>query len=179
MGYPMVCMDARRAADAIKSRRVKSDKGDARALAEMLRLGGKRTAVMDDAGRIVWRGTADTHPELVDAVLERFKDRLAKVGLESGPFTPHLFRSLAAMGYPMVCMDARRAADAITSRRVKSDKGDARALAEMLRTGGGLRQCTSNPWTAIAWTDGNFRVIFRGKAPNFTGERMTTGIEGQ
>jgi predicted NBD/HSP70 family sugar kinase len=35
-------------------------------------VGGKRTAgcVMDDAGRIVWRGTADTHPELVDAVLE-------------------------------------------------------------------------------------------------------------
>ena len=36
----------------------------------------------------------------------------------------------------MICMDARRAADAIKSRRIKSDKGDAWALAEMLRTGG-------------------------------------------
>lgn len=35
----------------------------------------------------------------------------------------------------MVCMDARRAADAIKSRRIKSDKADAWALAEMLRTG--------------------------------------------
>ena len=35
----------------------------------------------------------------------------------------------------MICMDARRAADAIKSRRIKSDKGDAWALAEMLRTG--------------------------------------------
>ena len=51
--------------------------------------------------------------------LQRFDGKLAKVGLESGPFTPHLFRSLAAMGYPMVCMDARRAADAIKSRRIK------------------------------------------------------------
>jgi transposase len=67
--------------------------------------------------------------------LKRFEGKLAKVGLERGPFTPHLFRSLAAMGYPMVCMDARRAAGAIKSRRLKSDKAAAFALAEMLRRG--------------------------------------------
>jgi transposase len=102
-----------------------------------LDVGGKRTAVcvIDDAGKTVWRGMVDTHPEMIDAVLKRFAGDLGKVGLESGPFTPHLFRSLAAMGYPMICMDARRAADAIKSRRIKSDKGDAWALAEMLRTG--------------------------------------------
>ena len=72
---------------------------------------------------------------MIDAALQRFKGALDKVGLESGPFTPHLFRSLEALGYPMICMDARRAADAIKSRRIKSDKGDAWALAEMLRTG--------------------------------------------
>ena len=80
---------------------------------------GKRSAVciLDDAGKVVWRGMADTHPEMIDAVLRRFKGELTKVGLESGPFTPRLFRSLAAMGYPMICIDARRAADAIKSRR--------------------------------------------------------------
>ena len=72
---------------------------------------------------------------MLAAALKRFDGKLAKVGLESGPFTPHLFRSLAAMGYPMVCMDARRAADAIKSRRIKSAKADAFALAEMLRAG--------------------------------------------
>ena len=52
-----------------------------------LDVGGKRTAVciLDDAGKIVWRGMADTHPELIDAALRRFKGQLAKVGLESGP----------------------------------------------------------------------------------------------
>jgi transposase len=100
-------------------------------------VGGKRTAacVIDEAGKIVFRGMVDTHPQMLAAALKRFEGKLAKVGLESGPFTPHLFRSLAAMGYPMVCMDARRAADAIKSRRIKSDKADAFALAEMLRTG--------------------------------------------
>ncbi len=100
-------------------------------------MGGKRTAVcvIDAAGKIVWRGMVDTHPEMIEAALKRFSGKFSKVRLETGPFTPHLFRSLAAMGYPMVCMDARRAADAIKSRRIKSDKGDAWALAEMLRTG--------------------------------------------
>jgi transposase len=102
-----------------------------------LDVGGKRTAVcvVDEAGKIVFRGMVDTHPQMLAAALKRFEGKLAKVGLESGPFTPHLFRSLAAMGYPMICMDARRAADAIKSRRIKSDKADAFALAEMLRTG--------------------------------------------
>jgi transposase len=102
-----------------------------------LDVGGKRTAmcVVDEAGKIVWRGMVDTHPQMLAAALKRFDGKLAKVGLESGPFTPHLFRALAAMGYPMVCMDARRAADVIKSRRIKSDKADAFALAEMLRTG--------------------------------------------
>jgi transposase len=75
-----------------------------------------------------------TH-EMLAAALPRFAGKLAKALLESGPFTPHLFRSLAAIGYKMVCIDARRAADAIKSQRMKSDKADAFALAEMLRTG--------------------------------------------
>ena len=102
-----------------------------------LDVGGKQTAVcvVDEVGKIIFRGIVDTHPEMPAAALKRFDGKLAKVGLESGPFTPHLFRSLAAMGYPMVCMDARRAADAIKGRRIKSDKADTFALAEMLRTG--------------------------------------------
>jgi hypothetical protein len=39
-----------------------------------------------------------------------------RVNSERGPSTPHLFRSKAVMGYSMVCMDARRAADSIKSR---------------------------------------------------------------
>ncbi len=102
-----------------------------------LDVGGKKTAVciVDRSGKIIWQGTLDTHPEMIAAALKRWRGRLDKVGLESGPFTPHLHRALVAMGYPMVCMDARRAADAIKSRRIKSDKADAWALAEMLRTG--------------------------------------------
>ncbi len=78
---------------------------------------------------------ADTHPDAIAARLKGFQEKLVEVGVESGPFTQHLHRSLASLGFPMVGMEARRAADAIKSRRIKSDKADAWALAEMLRTG--------------------------------------------
>ena len=102
-----------------------------------LDVGFKRTSVciVDEAGKIVWRGVVDTHPEMIAAALHRWRGGLAKVGLESGSMSPWLARALGALGFAVVCMDARRAADAIKSRRVKSDKADAYALAEMLRTG--------------------------------------------
>lgn len=102
-----------------------------------LDVGFKRTAVcvVDRAGRSVWRGVVDTHPEAIAAALRRWRNELEKVGLETGSMSPWLARGLGALGFPVVCMDARRAADAVKSRRVKSDKADAFALAEMLRTG--------------------------------------------
>src|SRR6516225_5039205 len=102
-----------------------------------LDVGFKRTAVcvVDEAGRIVWRGMVDTHPEALSRALQHWGEKLAKIGLESGSMTPWLARELAKVGFPVVCMDARAAADAVRSRRVKSDKADAHALAEMLRTG--------------------------------------------
>jgi transposase len=102
-----------------------------------LDVGFKRTAVcvVDRAGRTVWRGVLDTHPEAIAAALRRWRNELEKVGLETGSMSPWLARGLGALGFPVVCMDARRAADAVKSRRVKSDKADAFALAEMLRTG--------------------------------------------
>jgi transposase len=77
----------------------------------------------------------DTHPEALSRALQRWGGKLAKIGLESRSMTPWLVRELAKVGFPVVCMDARAAADAVKSRRVKSDKADAYALAEMLRTG--------------------------------------------
>ena len=62
-----------------------------------LDVGFKRTAVcvVDEAGRIVWRGVVDTHPEALSRALQRWGGKLAKVGLESGSMTPWLARELA------------------------------------------------------------------------------------
>ena len=90
-----------------------------------LDVGFKRTAVcvVDEAGRIVWRGMVDTHPEALSRALQHWGEKLAKIGLESGSMTPWLARELAKVGFPVVCMDARAAADAVRSRRVKIGQG--------------------------------------------------------
>ena len=91
--------------------------------------------VFDADGGVVWQGLSDTHPELIASKLKRWSGSLALVGLETGSLTPWLYRALSGMGFPMVCMDARRASDAMKARPVKTDRADARALAEMLRSG--------------------------------------------
>src|SRR5262249_45494570 len=108
-----------------------------------LDVGFKRTAVcvVDEAGRSVWRGVVDTHPEALSRALQRWSGKLAKVGLESGSMTPWLARELAKTGFPVVCMDARAAADAVKSRRGKSDKAGGYGLAGMLRDGGERGGC--------------------------------------
>jgi transposase len=78
---------------------------------------------------------ADTHSDAIAARLKGFQEKLVKVGVESGQFTPHLHHSLAGMGFPMVRRRRAGAADTINSRRLKSDKAEAFALAEMLHTG--------------------------------------------
>ena len=94
-----------------------------------------RICVVDGGGRSVWEGIADTQPEMIADRLARFSGELILVGLETGSISPWLYRSLRGLGLPVVCMDARRAADAVKARSVKTDKADARALAEMLQTG--------------------------------------------
>lgn len=97
----------------------------------------KRTSVcvIDDTGGLVWEGEVDTHPEMIVRALSRWSDDLCLVGLETGSMTPWLARTLKGLGLPVAVMDARRAADAVKARPAKTDRSDAWALAEMLRTG--------------------------------------------
>lgn len=97
----------------------------------------KRTAVcvVDEDCAVVWQGVADTHPEMIRSVLDRWVDRIALIGLETGSMAPWLARALKSIGLPVVVMDARRVANALKARPVKTDRKDARALAEMLHAG--------------------------------------------
>ena len=97
----------------------------------------KQTAicVVDGSGSLVWQGASDTHPELIAHAVRHWVDDLVLIGLETGSSTPWLARALQRACLPVVVMDARRAADAMRARPVKTDRTDARALAEMLRSG--------------------------------------------
>jgi transposase len=91
--------------------------------------------VMGGDRRVVWHGVSDTQIEMISARLARWSQQIKLVGLETGSLTPWLYHGLRGHGLPMVCMDARRASDAMKARAEKTDKADARALAEMLASG--------------------------------------------
>jgi transposase len=109
-------------------------------------------AIVDDVGTVVWRGRETTHPEMLGRVL-RQDGELSGVAIETGSLTPWLHARLTEMGFSVICVDARRAAEALRGRRVKTDRSDAWALAEMLRSGWytavHVKSLASHRWRAL------------------------------
>ncbi len=60
---------------------------------------------------------------------------VARIGFESGTLSQHLFYGLKAEGFDAVCMEARQVSAALSAMRNKTDRNDARGIAQILRTG--------------------------------------------
>lgn len=58
-----------------------------------------------------------------------------KVGFEAGTLTQYLTYGLQEAGFDVVCMEARQVAAALSAMRNKTDKNDARGIAQLLRSG--------------------------------------------
>ncbi len=91
--------------------------------------------VIDGKGAVVFEGKIAAEPALLIALIRSKAPQLARVGLETGATSPWLFRALTAAGLPVVSMDARHAHAALSMRPTKSDRSDARGLADILRMG--------------------------------------------
>lgn len=50
--------------------------------------------VIDEAGAIVWRGKTISEPDAIVAALDAHTHRVARIGLETGPLSNWLTRSL-------------------------------------------------------------------------------------
>lgn len=91
--------------------------------------------ILDGKGGVVFEGKAAAAPSILVELIRAKAPDLVRVGLETGATTPWLFHSLTAAGLPVVCMDARHASAALSMRPRKSDRSDARGLADILRMG--------------------------------------------
>ena len=91
--------------------------------------------IVDSKGAVVFEGKTATEPATLIALIRRKAPRVVRVGLETGSTSPWLFHVLTSAGLPVVCMDARHAHAALSMRPTKSDRSDARGLADMLRMG--------------------------------------------
>jgi len=91
--------------------------------------------VIDDAGDLHSEAKLDSEVEAIVAYLRGLDCEIASVGLEAGTLTQYLTYGLQAAGYEAVCMEARQVKAALSAMRNKTDKHDARGIAQILRSG--------------------------------------------
>src|ERR1700761_4737084 len=91
--------------------------------------------ILNQEGTRVFEGNVASDPAATARLIRKHAPGVVRVGLESGPTSVWLTHSLLAEGLPVVCLDARHAQAVLSVRPNKSDRGDARGLAEMVRNG--------------------------------------------
>lgn len=94
-----------------------------------------QVCVVAACGRVMFEGKTATDPDALARLLARQAPGAERIGLEMGAMASWLWHGLRAHGLPAVCIDARHAHAALSTRINKSDRGDARGLAELMRTG--------------------------------------------
>lgn len=97
----------------------------------------KRTAIciVDRDGNIVREGVTDTEPEVLISWLRSAGFAFQRIGLEAGQCSSWLHKGLSQSGLPVICVETRHAKSVMQAQNVKTDRNDARALAQMMRTG--------------------------------------------
>jgi transposase len=91
--------------------------------------------IVDDAGKIVREARVASEPEALLQVLTNTFYRLKRVGLEAGPLSQWLYSSLAEAGLPVICVETRHMRAMLKAQINKTDRNDARGIAQMMRAG--------------------------------------------
>lgn len=91
--------------------------------------------IVDENWSMVREGKVGSDPEALSAWLGATGCALTQVGLEAGPLSVWLHRGLSARGYASVLMETRAVKARLSSGRHKTDRADARGIAQLLRVG--------------------------------------------
>jgi transposase len=91
--------------------------------------------IVDDAGRIVGEARAASEPEALVAFFKACGMKMERVGLEACSLTAWLHAGLTEAGVPAICIEARQAKAAMGAMPNKTDRNDARGIAQIMRTG--------------------------------------------
>ena len=89
--------------------------------------------IVDEVGKVCREMKVPSHPKDLVQALNDPAWCLERVGLEAGPLSQWLFSGLAAAGLPAVCIETRHAKAFLKAQVNKSDRNDARGIAQMMR----------------------------------------------
>jgi transposase len=87
------------------------------------------------SGQIVREAKVASEPEALATFLASLTLPLTRVGLEAGPLSQWLHAGLVQAGFEVVLLETRHVKAALSAMIVKTDRRDARGIAQLLRMG--------------------------------------------
>ena len=91
--------------------------------------------ILDATGTIVKEAKVASEPEALTTFLTHLDLPLARIGLEAGPLSQWLHAALVKAGFQAVLLETRHVKAALSAMIVKTDRRDARGIAQLLRMG--------------------------------------------
>ena len=91
--------------------------------------------VVDREGEIVFETEVETDPLIIAEILKPWARTLRGLGHEAGALAPWLHTGLLEAGLPTSCLETRHVRASLGAQRNKTDRNDARGIAQLMRTG--------------------------------------------
>jgi transposase len=91
--------------------------------------------IVDDTGRIVREAKVASEPDALLQVLKNPTYSFKRIGLEAGPLSQWLYSALGEAGLPVICVETRHMRAVLKAQINKTDRNDARGIAQMMRAG--------------------------------------------
>ena len=91
--------------------------------------------VVDASGKIVREGKVASEPAALVAWFGSLGLSLLRIGLEAGPLSQWLYAAMREAGLAVELLETRHVRDAFKAMPVKSDRNDARGIAQLMRLG--------------------------------------------
>jgi len=91
--------------------------------------------VIDEQGEIKAEAKLASEVEEIAYFLHGLDYEVSSIGLEAGTLTQYLTYGLQSAGFEVICMEARQVKAALSAMRNKTDKHDARGIAQIVRSG--------------------------------------------
>src|SRR3989337_2313077 len=91
--------------------------------------------IVDGSGKIVREAKVASEPEALIAWFGSLGLPIERVGLEAGPLSQWLCAAMREAGLAVELLETRHVRDAFKAMSVKTDRNDARGIAQLMRLG--------------------------------------------
>ena len=91
--------------------------------------------VVEAGGRIVREAKVASEPDALIAWFGKLAIEVSRIGLEAGPLSQWLYAGMREAGLPVELLETRHVRDAFKAMPVKTDRNDARGIAQLMRLG--------------------------------------------